>query len=333
MKREEAARLLTRREMLSAATRSAAAVGVGSLAPTLSSCSFPARKTWPPVVDTHIHVWGNDPEKYPYPHPHEENFTYGDTHDATVEMLIDDMDRHGVTHCVLVQVVFHGWDNSYIAHSVRKYPDRLVAHGLFDPLDPKVADKLEYGVKEHGLVGMRLRIIEYLNGYRGGDGWLDSKEHDALWKKAAELDAVFNLFIDATQLPRLSRMIDRHPDVKVCIDHFGAALHARRTEEDLQSLLAVARHKNVWVKCAELAGSGVEYPFHESYPKLKRVYETFGPDRLLWGTGYPGACRAAYKRPTLAQELALIRTEIPFFNDEDRAKILGLNAARIWKLV
>ena len=323
---------VTRRELLATVSRSAVLVGGGSLASSLSSTAKADLKNPVPVVDTHMHVWGNDPKKYPFPHPHDPDFTYSNTHDATTEMLIDDMDQHGVTHCVLVQVVFHGWDNSYLADSIRKYPDRLVAHGLIDPLDPKVADKLEFWVREYGFVGMRLRIIEYQNGWRGGDGWLDSKEHDALWKKAAEFDSVFNLFVDSSQLPRLSRMMDRHPDVRVCIDHLAASFHEGHGEEDLEKLLAMARHRNVWVKVSELAGTGLEYPFREAYPKLKRVYEAFGPDRLLWGTGYPGTCRAAYHRPTLAKELALINKGIPFFTDEDRAKILGLNAAKIWKL-
>ena len=107
-----------------------------------------------------MHVWGKHPEKYPFPHPHKADFACGDTHDATVQMLIDDMDEHGLTPGVLVQVVFHGWDNSYLVDSIRKYPHRLVAHGPVDPPDPKVADKIEFWVKEHGLAGMRLPIIE-----------------------------------------------------------------------------------------------------------------------------------------------------------------------------
>ena len=65
---------------------------------------------------------------------------------------------------------------------------------------------------------------------------------------------------------------------------------------------------------------------------MRRVYEEFGGDRLLWGTGYPGAARAAYGRPTLEQELALIREELTFLSQGDREKILGLNADHIWKL-
>ena len=65
---------------------------------------------------------------------------------------------------------------------------------------------------------------------------------------------------------------------------------------------------------------------------MRRVYEEFGADQLLWGTGYPGASRAAYERPTLAKELALVRDEMTFFSPEDVEKILGLNAARVWNL-
>ena len=44
-----------------------------------------------------------------------------------------------------------------------------------------------------------------------------------------------------------------------------------------------------------------------------------------------GATRAQGGRPSLREELSLIRREIPFFTGEDRKKILGGNAARLWK--
>ena len=127
-------------------------------------------------------------------------------------------------------------------------------------------------------------------------------------------------------------MLDLHPHVKVCVDHIAASLHKGQPPSAVEKLLALERNPNVWVKVSELAGSGDSYPYRATYPNLKRVYEAFGPDRLLWGTGYPGSCRAAYRRPSLADELTLIQREIPFLSEEERAKILGLNAAKIWKL-
>jgi len=73
-----------------------------------------------------------------------------------------------------------------------------------------------------------------------------------------------------------------------------------------------------------------KYPYADTFPLVKRVYEAYGADRLLWGTGFPGATRAQAGRPTLKEELALIQKEIPFFTAEDRVKILGTNAARLW---
>ena len=289
----------------------------------------------PPVVDTHMHVWANDASRFPYAHPYVAPDT-GLRGDGSVETLIADMDRHGCTHCVLVQVIHHGWDNRYVAACVRRYPRRLRAHGLIDPTDPKVADRLEYWMKEHGLHGMRFSAIYYRNGGHGGDSWLDAPETHELWRRAASLGAVFNFFIHCDQLPRLARMVEAHPDVPVVVDHLGQVeLGQEDPEPDFRRLIDIARYESVRVKVSELtsvSASGV-YPFEDAWPYVKRVHEAFGPDRLLWGTGYPGGARAEYERPALDREIELIRSVIPFFTDEDREKILGRNAARLWGFV
>ena len=293
---------------------------------------FAVEETHPPVIDTHMHVWASDARRYPFPHPYLPDFKLP-PHEATLEMLQADMDRHGCTHAVLVQVIYHGWDNAYVADSAKQFPKQFKAHGLIDPTDPKVADKLEFWMKEHGLAGMRFSPRYYQDGEHGGDGWLDAKETHRLWRKAEQLGAIFNFFIAPQQLPKLAKMAQAHPDVPVIIDHLSQLdLGAADPEPDIRLLLAMARHKNVWVKVSELSSvsKSKTYPFADAYPVVKRVYEAFGPDRLLFGTGYPGDARAAYKRPTLAQEIDLIRTQMPFFSGEDRAKILGGNAARLW---
>jgi predicted TIM-barrel fold metal-dependent hydrolase len=171
--------------------------------------------------------------------------------------------------------------------------------------------------------------------YQGRDDWMTSPAHRAAWKKAADLGVVFNFFISTKQLPKLEVMIRAFPDVNVIIDHLSQInLKVEDPAPELAKLLALSRYPRVWVKVSELTSvskSG-KYPFADAYPWVKRVKEAFGPDRLLWGTGYPGAARAAYGRPTLKQELTLVRETIPFASAEDRDKILGQNAARLWKL-
>jgi predicted TIM-barrel fold metal-dependent hydrolase len=292
-----------------------------------SATGAPAAK--PPIVDTHMHVWSNDPERFPYAHPYVPDAVPQGV--GTGDVLLEDMDANGQTHCILVQMIHHGWDNSYVAHCVRAHPGRLKAHGLIDPTDPRVADKLEFWISEHGLSGMRFSPIYY----EGRDDWMTSTAHEAAWKKADELGAVFNFFISTSQLPKLETMIQRFPAVPVVIDHLAQIdLKAADPQPALRRLLALARYDNVWVKVSELTSvsrSG-KYPFTDAFPYVEQVYDAFGPDHLLWGTGYPGAARAVYARPTLAQELALVRDTIPFFTPRDREKILGANAAKVWKL-
>ena len=320
---------VSRRSLLKRIACSATAAGL--LQPQ-SRFLFGARDPASPVIDTHMHVWANDPAKYPFLHPYIEDFP-GAPHEATLEMLVEDMDRNGCAHAILVQCIYHGWDNSYVADCAERYPDRLKAHGLIDPTDPKVADKLAYWMEERGLSGMRFSPIYYQDGPHGGDDWLNADGTHELWRRAEKLGAVFNFFIAAPQLPKLETMVRAHPEVPVIIDHFSQIdLGVDDPERDFRKLLAMAEHPNVWVKVSELSSVSAsgEYPFPDAYPYVRRVYEAFGSDRLLFGTGYPGAARAAYDRPTLAQEITLLRDLMPFFSDQDREKILGRNAAELW---
>lgn len=284
------------------------------------------------VVDSHMHVWADDRVKYPFPHPYVPTFNEPPCR-GTVEMLVDDMNRFGCTHAVLVQVIYHGWDNSYIADCVEQLPDRFKAQGLIDPTTPDTADKLRYWVKDRGLSGMRFSPIYYQNGNHGGDAWLSAPETHPVWETAEELGAVFNFFIAASQLDQLETMVRAHPTVRVVIDHLSQIdLGAENAEADFRRLLEMAQYPNLWVKISELTSvsASKQYPFADAYPYIRRAYNAFGADRLLFGTGYPGGARAHYERPSLGQEIDLIRTQMPLFTPEERQKILGANAAVLW---
>ena len=281
------------------------------------------------VVDSHMHVWTNDVERFPFAHPYDPNFKPPPVA-GTVEMLLEDMKAYAIDYSVLVQVIYYGWDNSYVAQCVKRHPESFRAQGLIDPTDPQVANKLEYWMREHGLTGMRLSPIYY----QGRDEWLNSDSHQRLWRKAEELKAIFNFFIAANQLAKLETMLAKYPGVKVVIDHLARVnLSGSDPAKEVAQLTQLARYPNVWVKVSELSilTPSKKYPFADTFSWVKKVYDAFGPDRLLWGTGFPGATRAQAGRPSLGEELALVRREIPFFSASDREKILGRNAARLWR--
>jgi predicted TIM-barrel fold metal-dependent hydrolase len=102
------------------------------------------------------------------------------------------MQEFGLGDAVLINERNYGWDNSYISYLLHKYPDLFVAHGLINPDDPIVADRMRYWVEEHGFQGMRFSPLHHPNSAR-----LNSKAHYALWREAEKLSTVFNFISPA----------------------------------------------------------------------------------------------------------------------------------------
>ena len=65
---------------------------------------------------------------------------------------------------------------------------------------------------------------------------------------------------------------------------------------------------------------------------VRRATDTFGVERCLWGTGYPGHFRVDHGWPSLDGELRIVREGFDWLTDDDRALILGENAKGIWAL-
>lgn len=110
------------------------------------------------VVDAHMHVWSGDTARFPFAHPTDRNFK-PPAIAGTAEVLIEEMDQQAIDFAVLVQVIYYGWDNRYLAEVFRRHPRRFRAQGLIDPTALDVAAKLEFWMREHGFSGMRFSPI------------------------------------------------------------------------------------------------------------------------------------------------------------------------------
>jgi predicted TIM-barrel fold metal-dependent hydrolase len=274
------------------------------------------------IIDTHLEVWTLDP-KFPFAHPERPNFRAKD--EAPIENQVEQMRDFDIKYAVLINPRYYGWDNSYISYSLHKYPKLFVAHGLINPEDPKVADRLRYWVLEHGFQGMRFSPI-----YHPKSTWLNSKEHYPLWREAEKLGAVFNYYILPHQMPMLEEMAGRFPGVKIVIDHLGKPdLRLPDPWPEFRKMFPLKRFPHVWVSASEPYELSItkEFPYKDTYLYFKAVYEEFGPKQLIWGTGYP---RPRWELP-MDKELEFVDVHLDFYTDEDRELLLGKNALGIWK--
>ncbi|MBT3344417.1 MAG: amidohydrolase [Gemmatimonadetes bacterium] len=231
--------------------------------------------------------------------------------------LLASMKDHGVDRTVISHVCYYGRNNDYTSHCVQTWPDRfagiglLVGHRLFPPQQSEEnVDRLERLVVEGGLAGLRLSPI-----YDRDATWLDDPVCDALWKKAADLRCVFNVFLSPQQIPQLARMAERHPGVAVVVDHMAMIDITRPDEEGIGPLTDLARLPNVFARTSLHNSSKQALPFQDVWPYLRRLYDAFGPQRLLWANFY---------------EYLIMRDIIPFFTEQDRVSILGATADRLY---
>ncbi|MGI8990489.1 MAG: amidohydrolase family protein [Bryobacteraceae bacterium] len=276
-----------------------------------------------PILDTHLEVWTFDP-KFPFHHPERPDLKRVPV-EAPIENEVAEMQDFGLAYAVLINPRFYGWDNSYIDFSLHRYPGLFVAHGLLNPDDPKIAENLRYWVRERGFQGMRFSPI-----YHPQSTWLNSKEHYPLWHEAEKLGAVFNYYIPPQQMPMLEDMAGRFPGVKIVVDHLGKPdLKAADPWPEFRKMFRLKKFPQVWISASEPYEISLSnaFPYRDTFPFFKAVYEEFGGKQLIWGTGYP---RPRWELP-MDKELEFVNRSLDFYSPEDRESILGKNALRIWK--
>ena len=275
------------------------------------------------LIDTHLEVWTDDP-RFPFAHPERPDLKRVAVQ-GPIENQVEQMKEFGLKYAVLVTPRYYGWNPLYTSYALRKYPKLFVAHGLIDPLDPKVHERLRYWVKEHGFQGMRFSPI-----YHPKSTWLNSKEHNPLWKEAEKLGAVFNYYILPHQMPMLEEMCGRFPGVKVVVDHAGKPdLKLADPWPEFKKMFRLKKFKQVWISNSEPYEMTElkKYPYEDTWPFYKAIYEEFGGRQLIWGTGYP---RPRWELP-MDKELEFVDKYCSFYSEADRALMLGENALRIWR--
>jgi predicted TIM-barrel fold metal-dependent hydrolase len=128
-----------------------------------------------------------------------------------------------------------------------------------------------------------------------------------------------------TRMPDVERLVEKFPDLTVVIDHM-ADCPADQPEE-LKKLLSLAKFPQVFVKISHMwSVSKQEFPYRDSQKQVERLYDTFGPQRLMWGTDWPLVERSC----GYTKALTLITRELDFLNQEDKSWILSKTVERVW---
>lgn len=233
------------------------------------------------------------------------------------------MDEYGVDRAVLVQPLYPGEDNSYVADCARAEPERFAAACVVDPRELGAEDRLEYWARERGCRGLRLRP-----GVVGEEEIFGSSRTFPLWERVRDLGVVTNLLMSLSNVPKVAALAERFPEVDMVIDHMAAPdVTAGVSGSAFQALLALAQFPRVHVKpTGYYYHSRQAYPYEDCWDFFRALYDSFGPARLVWGSDFPHVVlKSGYRRCLLLQERCY-----SFLPAAELKQIMGDNASRLY---
>ena len=263
----------------------------------------------------------------------------------TPEQMIAFMDSIGVDKGVLQSgYMDNDFCRGFYGDCVRRWPDRFIGTVTIDydinkstEHREKELEKLRQAVADWGCRGV-------FQGFPLGQP-MDDSSFDPLWEEMSRLD-IPHFFLVGFQpkgpflesLDRLERVLKKFDGLKGIIGHSGGNIrhpsdpNFTDTPQELMKILKLPNaHFEVGYVLAyenwDIWKENYEYPYPLHGELVKKIYDQVGPDRLLWGSDMPNT----YRTCTYQQCLDLVRLHCDFMSEDDRAKLLGGNSARIFK--
>lgn len=269
---------MNRRHFLSLTT-------VGTLAPALTQAAAPA----PRIIDTHTHFYDpTRPEGVPW--PDKGTPLYRKVMPADWQALAR---PHGVRETIVVEASPWLEDNQWVLDLAAQEKSILGFVGNLDPTDASFAQLLKRFAANPLFCGIRWRA-ELIS--------LEKNQPSVL--AAAKLLASHGLQLDlngpVTTLPQATKLAADVPDLRIVIDHLGSPGDPKAMHPDWQKeIQKLARHPHVFMKVSALVEqvecAEGQAPTDTAYylPILDHLWQTFGTDRLIYGSNWPVSDRGA----------------------------------------
>lgn len=268
---------MNRRRFLQTATTAA-------LLPDMVKAAPPATR----IIDTHTHFY--DPSRPGgVPWPAQGSKLYRTVLPADWLAVAA---PHGVRETVVVEASKLVEDNQWILDLAAKEKSIVGFVGHLDP-GAEFAAHLQ-----------RFAANPIFRGIRwSGNFLLDASMSDKV-RSGAKLLAEHGLELDLNggpnYLPHAAKLAAEVPELRVLINHLGASGDPQSLQPEWkENIRAIAKQPNTFMKVSALVeqvkGEPGQAPRDTAYylPILDHLWESFGPDRLIYGSNWPVSDRGA----------------------------------------
>ena len=278
------------------------------------------------VFDIHPHVISTDEAKYPRDPLGGHQSVWSKERPVSAEQMVKEMDAAGVEKSAVVHAsTCYGYDASYLADSMAKYPKYFTGVCSVDVLSPDAPERIRYWASR-GMKG--LRIFTVGSTMTTQSTWLDDPRSYPAWEEVQAQGWPMCLQVRIPGMAMVKNMIERFPKVNVIVDHMmGVEFDDGAPFAKAAPLFDLVRYPNVHLKVSsnnvrvakKLADGGQAF--------FTKVVKEFGSDRMAWGSNFPA------QAGTLKEIVDESKAALAFLPEKDQLNIFRNTSLKLYPVL
>jgi L-fuconolactonase len=273
-------------------------------------------------LDSHQHFWRYDPVRDSWITDSMAVLK----RDFLPEDLGPELKLSGVDGCIAVQADQSEKETLFLLELAAKSSFVRGVVGWVDLCAPNIAERLEFLSDYDQLCGFR-HIVQA----EPDDRFMLRKEFLRGIECLGEFGYTYDILIYTHQFPAAVELASKFPDQPFVLDHLGKPpIKAKEFKPWAEHIRSLAKNRNVSCKVSGMVTEAdwKSWKPDDFKPYLDLLFETFGADRLMFGSDWPVCLLAG----TYRQVFDLVASYTQKLKPLDKDKVFGLNALRFYGL-
>jgi len=273
-------------------------------------------------IDSHQHFWQYDPLRHSWISEEmsaiRRDFLPGD--------LAPLLSQQGIGGAIAVQADQTPAENEFLLRLAAQHDFIKGVVGWIDLQAPDIEAQLQHMQGFPKLKGFR----HVLQGETDRQLMLRPAFLNGI-SKLGKYGFTYDILIFVDQLPYAEELVRRFPDQPFVLDHIAKPnIKGQQIDEWRQGILKLAQYENISCKVSGMVTEAdwTGWAPNDFSPYLDTVFNTFGTDRVMYGSDWP-VCQVA---GTYAQVAELAEYHIQALSASEQALFWGGNAAQFYKI-
>ncbi len=275
------------------------------------------------IIDSHQHFWNYNPEEY--------GWINNEMAVIRKKFLIDDL-KETISDTEVTGVI------SVHARQCMEETDWLLQLASENEVIKGVvgwvplASKSIHAILERYASSIFLKGVRHVVQEESDPEFLLREDFNRGISLLHQFNLVYDILILKHQLPNTIRFVDKHPNQIFVVDHIAKPLiKDNKIKEWQKDISELAKRKNVFCKLSGMVSEAdfSNWTVKQLQPYFDVILETFGPNRLIFGSNWP-VCLVG---TTYKNWLDIVKSQILQLSNSEQDLILYKNAESIYKLL